>query len=276
MITAPTMQLVEVNGAKMELFDQGIGETVMFIHGAGSIECHAILQEPELTKNHRLVHIHRRGYGDSEPRGRETSLALEAADCRAALSCLEIEQAHIVGESSGGIISIQFALDYPESTRSLTLLEPALPSVINASPELNAALHRAGERFEVDDKIGAADAFFSEICGPDYREIMDPHLPVGWMETLAADMDTIVFTESPAMDEWTFTSEDSSRLTMPVLNMIGADSRPYFHECHEIIKRDVPHAESIVLPDTRHCMLEMNPIGVASVLLDFFSRHPMR
>jgi pimeloyl-ACP methyl ester carboxylesterase len=274
-MSTPTMQLVEINGAKIELFDQGVGEPVMFIHGAGSIECHAILQEPKLAKNHRLVHIHRRGYGNSEPREGETSIALEAADCRAALEHLGIDRAHIVGESSGGVITLQYAHDYPETVQSITLLEPALPAVINNSPELNAALERASERFEAGDNIGAADAFFQEICGPDYRDVMDPYLPTGWMEKLADEMDTIVFTESPAMDVWTFTKEDAVRLTMPVLNLIGEESRYYFHECHDIVKDRIGHAENVVLPGTRHCMLEMNPGGVANSLLAFFSRHPM-
>jgi pimeloyl-ACP methyl ester carboxylesterase len=275
MMSTSTMQLVEIDGVSMELFDLGVGEPVMFIHGAGSIECHAILRDPRLAENHRLVHIHRRGYGNSQARTGETSVSLEAADCRAALEYLGINRAHIVGESSGGIITLQYALDFPETVQSITLLEPALPAVINSSPELNAALARAGDRFEAGDKVGAVDAFFQEICGPDYRDVMDPNLPTGWMERLADEMDTIVFTESPAMDAWSFTQEEANRLTMPVLNLVGEDSRHYFHECHDIVRNRIPHAENVVLPGTRHCMLEMNPGGVANALLDFFSRHPI-
>lgn len=274
-MTAPAMQLAEINGAKLELFDNGNqrGDPVMFIHGAGSIECHAILREPRMNEEFRLVHVHRRGYGRSERREGETTLAQEAADCRAALDHLGVERAHFVGESSGGVILLQYALAYPETVASLALLEPALPAVVHQSPELNAAQQRAGELFEAGDRVGAADAFYREICGSDYRELLDPNLPSGWLNQLADDMDAIVFQESPAMDAWQFTRDDAVRIARPVLNVVGGDSRPYFHDCHEIIASWIPHAENVVLPDTRHCILEMNSSGVAGHFADFFSRH---
>jgi pimeloyl-ACP methyl ester carboxylesterase len=44
-----------------------------------------------------------------------------AADLRALLDALDVEQAHIVGVSQGGMIAAQFACDYPERTRSLVI-----------------------------------------------------------------------------------------------------------------------------------------------------------
>jgi pimeloyl-ACP methyl ester carboxylesterase len=274
-MTAPTLHLSEINGAQLELFDQGTGDPVMFIHGAGSVECHAILQVPELMHKHRLIHIHRRGYGRSEPRDGATSMSLEAADCRATLDSLGIERAHFVGESSGAVILLQYALDHPDTVQSIVLLEPALPSILHDVPEVNAALYRAGELFESGDATGAVDAFFREVAGPDYQRVMDQYLPSGWMDELAADMDTIALQESPAMDAWSFTQRDAARLTMPILNMVGTESRPYFHAAHETIKSWIPHAENVEVPETRHCMLEMNPFGIARYMMDFFVRHPI-
>ena len=46
------------------------------------------------------------------------------------LQHLGIERAHFVGQSYGGAIILQVALDAPETVHSLALLEPALPSVM--------------------------------------------------------------------------------------------------------------------------------------------------
>jgi pimeloyl-ACP methyl ester carboxylesterase len=57
------------------------------------------------------------------------SLAQQAADCRALLEYLDIERAHVVGHSSGGLIALRLALDAPQVVHSLVLLEPALLDV---------------------------------------------------------------------------------------------------------------------------------------------------
>jgi pimeloyl-ACP methyl ester carboxylesterase len=46
-----------------------------------------------------------------------------ARDLRALLDALEIERAHIGGVSQGGMISAQFAVDFPERTRSLLVCD---------------------------------------------------------------------------------------------------------------------------------------------------------
>ena len=62
----PQMQLTEINGGELEILDTGSGEPVMFVHGGMGDECFAVLAEPALTNRYRLIHYHRRGWGNSE------------------------------------------------------------------------------------------------------------------------------------------------------------------------------------------------------------------
>ena len=56
---------MHVNGAQIEFRDEGSGQAVVFVHGAMGEECTAVLGDPVWTTGYRVIHYHRRGYGNS-------------------------------------------------------------------------------------------------------------------------------------------------------------------------------------------------------------------
>ena len=60
------------------------------------------------------------------------------------------------------------------------------------------------------------------------------------------------------------------------LNVVGADTRPYFREIYKRVGAWLPQAENIEVPDSNHCILQMNPGAAAQHLADFFARHPIQ
>lgn len=62
----PQMKIATIKGNKFEILDKGQGEPIIFIHGGMGDECFAVLEEPLLTENYRLIYYHRRGWGKSE------------------------------------------------------------------------------------------------------------------------------------------------------------------------------------------------------------------
>src|SRR4051812_14227987 len=96
-----TMQNAEINGMELEIWDRGSGEPVVFVHGGMGDECAAVLAEPALANRFRLIHYHRRGYGNSEAPKAPVSIPQQAADCRAVMRHLGVERAHCVGQSGG-------------------------------------------------------------------------------------------------------------------------------------------------------------------------------
>jgi pimeloyl-ACP methyl ester carboxylesterase len=274
-MTLPSMQLTRLNGVKLETLDRGSGEPVVFIHGSMGDECFAVLEEPVLTDNCRLIHYHRRGWGRSELPEAPSSISQGAADCMALLQHLGIERTHLVGQSHGGLICLQTALDAPELVHTLALLEPALPSVLFDSSEWRAMVDDAGSLHSSGDKVGATDIFGRGVGGADFRAAFDQHLPPGHFDRWVADVDTIFQSDGPALASWTFTREDAARISQPVLNMRGANTTSYFREIYETLQSWLPHAENFVLPDANHCMLQINPRGAAERLASFFSDHPL-
>lgn len=272
-MTLPEMQLTEVNGVELEIWDSGSGEPVVFVHGGMGDECFAVLAEPVLTNRYRLIHYHRRGWGNSERLEAPLTLAQQAADCRAVMHHLGLERAHLVGQSYGGVILLQKALNAPDAVHTLALLEPGLPSILFTSPAVGEVMAKVTSLYESGDKAGAIDTFGQEVAGTDYRAVFDQTLPPGYFDRWMADADTLFQYDMPAVQSWTFTRKDAARISQRVLNMRGANTTSYFREVYETVESWLPHAENFVLPNATHAMLQTNPKGAAERLASFFSSH---
>lgn len=271
-----TMQLIKINGVSLEIRDQGSGEPVVFVHGSMGDECAAIVTEPALANHYRIIDYHRRGYGDSECPEVPVSIQQQSEDCRSLLRHLGIERAHFVGQSYGGVILLQIAIDAPDAVHSLALLEPALPSVLFNSPAFMALAAKVTPLYESGDKTSAIDTFAHEAASADYRAVFNQTLPPGNFERWVADADTFFQSDMPALQPWQFTREDAARITQPVLNMTGVNTKSYFREIHETIQSWLPHSENFVLPNATHSMLQMNPKGAAERLASFFLNHRLQ
>jgi pimeloyl-ACP methyl ester carboxylesterase len=263
---------VSINGAELDMRERGSGEPVVFVHGAMGDECALVVQEPALVDNFRVIDYHQRGWGNSTwPEG-PYNMDVSVADCLGVMSHLGVERAHMAGQSGGGRILLQLAQDAPEKVHTLTVLEPGLPSVLE-NPQFGTAAEKVGALYASGDKRGAMETFAKEVAGDDVREVMDRNMPPGAWDRWMGEVDT--FVRMLSGEPWTFTKEDAARITQPTLNIVGANTNPYFRDAYETIRAWIPQAENAELSDANHAMLQMNPRGAAQLMADFFSRHPM-
>jgi pimeloyl-ACP methyl ester carboxylesterase len=81
--------------------------------------------------------------------------------------------------------------------------------------------------------------------------------------------------ELPAVQQWSFTEADASRISQPVLAVVGAKSEPVFHERRELLLAWLPNVEAYELPEATHLLYVQDPRGMAESLSDCFARHPI-
>ncbi|MFC1966784.1 alpha/beta fold hydrolase [Chloroflexota bacterium] len=98
-------------------------DTVVLHHGFAKNSRLWYSWPPLLARKYRVVRLDARGFGKSTvpPPGYLWSLSGFAHDLRRLLDHLGVEKVHLVGESLGGAISLQFAYEYPGQLHSLTV-----------------------------------------------------------------------------------------------------------------------------------------------------------
>jgi pimeloyl-ACP methyl ester carboxylesterase len=275
MNTQQQAELAHINGTHLEIRERGSGEPVVFVHGAMGDECAAAVQEPSLINHYRVIDYHRRGYGRSEIPIMSVSVAEQVDDLSTILRYLGIKKAHLVGQSYGGVILLQMALDHPEVVQSLALLEAALPADFSKSPEFLSVVEKAGTHYQAGDKESAMQTFGEGVAGTDYRSRFDQTLPPGYFERWVAAADTVFQSDLPGIGVWQFGQAEAARITQPVLNMRGDKTPANFRASFENLAAWLPQAENFIVPDSSHAMLQLQPKVVTERLHSFLMRHPL-
>jgi pimeloyl-ACP methyl ester carboxylesterase len=176
-------------------------------------------------------------------------MADHAKHCRLLMRQLGIEKAHIVGHSSSAVIALQLALEFPDAVHTLALMEPARPA---PQTELQAAFRRdvveaAVESYRAGDKAAAVDIWAQGVFGPDYRSPLQRGLP-GVIEQCVADADAFFAQELPALQQWSFTQDDASRITQPVLAVLGENTAPEFSRANGTAALVAPERRALRAP----------------------------
>jgi pimeloyl-ACP methyl ester carboxylesterase len=113
---------VELPGTELNYERAGEGEPLLLIQGMSAN--HLAWGRPFsslLERDFEVISFDNRGMGLSHPVTEAFSIAEMAADTAGLLDALEIESAHVLGISMGGMIAQELALAHPGKLRSLSL-----------------------------------------------------------------------------------------------------------------------------------------------------------
>ncbi len=123
--TSPESQYFSAKGVKIHYLLQGTGEPVVLIHGWYS-SAKMNWQWPgtiaALAKYHQVIALDLPGYGQSDkPHGEEAYGLQWVEDVILLLDHLNIQKAHIVGYSMGGMVTLKLIAEHPDRVLSGTL-----------------------------------------------------------------------------------------------------------------------------------------------------------
>ena len=163
----------------------GSGDAVVFVHGNLGDRRHWDLQFQAFAKRFKAVRYDARGFGKSSLPG-EAEAYSHYEDLEVLLRDLGIESAHLVGWSMGSGIVVDFAIAFPERTRSLTTVgpwafgysSPAAQEVFSGMRQVQAALTTGGRTSAVEAWMSSP--FFDKTivdsaAGKRFRDIADDY-----------------------------------------------------------------------------------------------------
>lgn len=109
---------------------------------------------PLLTDEFMVIAVDIPGHGDSKVIAKEHSMELMADSIRALMDELGIENAHIVGHSMGGYVSLAFCKAFPQYARSCVLFHSGIytdPPLKRENRDREIALVREGKKRQIID-----------------------------------------------------------------------------------------------------------------------------
>jgi pimeloyl-ACP methyl ester carboxylesterase len=250
--------------------EAGAGKTVIFVHGSQADYRYHLPQVDALKDNFRVVTYSRRY---NYPNGNEYnpninfSVFTEAEDLNNLIHHLGGEPVHLVGHSYGGLISMAYAVKYPEKVHSLILSEP--PAVRLQGCESwydyvhEEMIGKVKTAFETGDSTRVMSAIFEFFAGADIRDQVPPQVLEVFYANLT-EMESMVHSEEPFPDL-------STDFDMPVMLITGGNTMPMLDCTNDALVERIPDAVHLHLPEATHSMWMSHTDELNRSLNDFIS-----
>lgn len=268
-----TRKSVMVDGIEWPYLEGGPsdGEVLVLIHGFGADKDNWSFAAQHFTDKYRLIAPDLPGFGENDLSvDRDYSIQEQTHRLMRFLDALGIQKCHIGGNSMGGFIALQTALDHGHRVTTLTLLNNA--GVVGAneselqqmagdgkSPLVIRALEDVDRLMAfVTHKPRPIPRQFKKVMYEDSKrreELLDK---IFW--AIAADS-----LENPVNDRL-------HEVTCPTLVIWGKHDRLIDVSAVDVLKERIAHCEAVVFDHVAHVPMIEDPAAYAKAHLAFLAR----
>jgi len=283
-------QDVTVDGYTIKTYSFGEGdEVVLLLNGGPGLPCDYLRDSHSCLKleGYRVVAFDQLGTGSSDRPTDEALWTIEryVAETEAVRQALDLGKVHMVGQSWGGWLAIDYALTHPDALKTVVLENTAadMPHLISELERLRGALgsetvsmmqrHEAQGTLDHPEYQAAITLLnYRHVCrleewpAPVLRSLNDWNM--GPYETMQGPNE---FLYTGNMKEWNRVP-DLHKITVPVLITTGQHDE-LTPACALRMKQQIPQAELHVFPNSSHMPFFEEPHAFFPVLLDFLARN---
>ncbi len=262
---------VTVPGGSLAVVEEGSGPPIVLLHAA-IVDARAWEPlVPHLVRaGYRTARFDFRGFGGSRTEDVEFS---NRADVVAVLDALGIGRACLVGNSRGGQIAVDTAIESPDRVAALVTLAASIGGFEPEPTAEEAALFEEMDRLEAAGDPDAVADFDLRFWVDGIGQPID-RLPgaireaVREMDRAVADPDRVtgrpIRLDPPA-------AERLATLTMPVLAVAGVLDVSDVWATAQHLERTCPDARAVLLPDVAHLVALEAPEIVAGLIVDLIA-----
>jgi len=226
---------------------------LVLVHGYISNRRFWFPQVPVFSREFKVITVDNRGYGKTTIPQKGFTVRKMASDLKVLLDKLKVDRAYILGHCSGGCISQQFALDYPEKVKGLILfatfsqpLDPpldwnSLEQIFTTVDILAVAEQSAQMAFSSN-----VDKYLLQWVKNEMKNVAQPYIGKKLKVMLG-------FSESL----FTLNLTDQLRnIKAPTLVIVGKDDTTTPPKFSRIIHRSLPNSEMTLMSGLHYCSLE--------------------
>ncbi|RXT51229.1 alpha/beta hydrolase [Bosea sp. Tri-44] len=267
------MLYVQSNGALLYAEETGKGTAIVFVHEfAGDLRN----WEPAIrvmARRYRCIAFNARGYPPSDvPRDvSQYSQSLAVEDILNTLDHFDVETAHVVGLSMGGYATLNFGIQHPERTRSLTICGAGHGSDSDKREKFLADSDALAERLL---RLGIEEGMSDYMSAPARRRFAerDPRACQQFMRQLAehSALGSALTIRGCQLRRPTIyeLGDRMDRICVPALIITGDDDEACI-EPALFMKRQIADARLWVMPRVSHNVNLEEPEAFNRVVLDF-------
>jgi pimeloyl-ACP methyl ester carboxylesterase len=276
-----SMHDVKLSGGLVSTLTMGSGPDMLLLHGLGSTKASFFDTAAYLSRFYRVHALDLPGFGSSSKSPLAPYSARYFAEATVeVLDVLDIDRAHLVGNSMGGRVAIEVGLRFPERVGGLALLCPAVafikrslhPVVRLLRPELGLLPHRfrratvASQFWSLFADRDQVDPSVADIAVDEFRRI---YLSAGArLAFLTAARN--LYLEPPFGGRGFYPR--LAELEVPSLFVWGSHDRLIPASFKRHVAQWLPSAEQIVLQRCGHVPQVERPDQTNGVLGRFFAR----
>lgn len=232
----------------LQLDDRGDGDPLVLVPGGLTGWLSWVPHQDRLVNRHRVIRvqpIHNELGSKGVPGDPDYTVQIERESLRLTLDALDLEQPHLAGWSGGGLALIEFAIEYPERVRSLTLVEPAAYWILarlgvghDEVATSNGLIHGLFGREVSEDELatflrigGLAESGEDVRSHPNWRRWTEHRATLSWLSPLLEHPDRSI--------------DDLGRIEAPTLVTKGTDSTPVDRRVVDVLGERLPNARTM-------------------------------
>lgn len=277
----PDSKFIEVNGLNVHYKTFGKGEPVfILLHGFGaSLFSWREVMTP-LAEYGTVIAYDRPAFGltkrpleweGKSPYSPQSQVELVIG----LMDALRIKKAILVGNSAGGTISMQTALQYPERVQALVLVDPAVYAGGGAPAWVRPLLKTPQMK-----RVGPLIARQIQARGPELIELawhdpskITPEIIEGYQKPLQAENWDKALWYLTVSSEESGLAERVNELTLPTLVITGDNDRIVPTEQSIRLADALPNAALVVIPQCGHLPHEECPAEFMQAVAEFLQNH---
>jgi pimeloyl-ACP methyl ester carboxylesterase len=243
-----TMPKIDIGDEKLYYEEHGSGDPIVFLHGFTLDRRMWRRQVDYFSKSFRVIIYDSRGHGKSSCPETGYSRAIRVKDLKKLVDALKLDKFHLVGLSMGGATALGYAIDFPDSLKSLTLVDTAAGGY--SPPPKYRDLRDAARDQGVEEAKRRWKKFAlfyylnrDEELRKEMDEIISGHCGHLWLDPMRGkykDRDDVSL---------------SRNLKIPTMIFVGEKDR-YFIPLARTLHENIADSEIDIVPDVGH-MLNM-------------------